>query len=70
METLADRIKRAAQPRKVAERRFADGVLDVVYERGDAALARELAKLTDATPPVERTISHAQLAEEARFDRD
>ena len=41
----------------------------VIYERGDAALARELATLTDATPAIDRTISHEQLADETRFDR-
>ena len=41
----------------------------VIYQRGDAALARELAKLTDATPAVDRTISHEQLGDETRFDR-
>lgn len=69
METLEERIKRAKQPRFIGERRFADGVVGVIYERGDAAIARELAKLTDATPVIDRTISHEQLADETRFDR-
>ena len=51
---------------KVEELLAASGV---IYQRGDAALARELAKLTDATPAVDRTISHEQLANETRFDR-
>ena len=52
--------------RKVEELLAASGV---IYQRGDAPLAREFAKLTGATPAVDRTISHEQLADETRFDR-
>ena len=69
METMEERIKRAAHPRLIGVRRYADGMVGVIYERGDAALARELAKLTDATPVIDRTISHEQSAIETRFDR-
>ena len=69
LNTMEERFKRAARPRFIGLRRYADGMTGVIYERGDAALARELAKLTDATPAIDRTISHEQLADETRFDR-